>query len=115
MRRMMSVFVAIGLAGCSSKPSAPLPVMAPAVPLPIMAIDQAFEHDFGTTKKESETYTWKVANKGKADLVIWLKQSPGCGCTVPSIKQDKPMVIQPGKSDEISMTWTVQQPKPIHQ
>ena len=59
----------------------------------------SLEHSFGTVKPGTPlTYTFKVANKGDANLEI-LNVAPSCGCTTSNF--DK--VVAPGKSGGITL------------
>ena len=64
------------------------------------------EHDFGNVVVgEDYTFKFTVKNTGQSPLLIEDAKA-SCGCTVPD-KPDGP--IQPGKSDEIVVTYS---PKP---
>ena len=60
----------------------------------------SFEHEFGKVKAGNPlVYTFKVENKGNADLTIE-DVKPSCGCT----KGDYDKLIKPGKSGKITLT-----------
>lgn len=60
------------------------------------------DYDFGTVKEGDVVEgVFKVANKGKTDLVI-TDASASCGCTVPEWPKD---AIKPGDSAEIKFSF----------
>lgn len=65
---------------------------------PALAI-ASLEHSFGTVKPGTPlNYTFKVANKGDANLEI-VNVAPSCGCTTSNF--DK--VVEPGKTGGITL------------
>lgn len=73
-------------------------VAATTAAKPILAIE-SLEHSFGTVKPGTPlTFTFKVVNKGDANLEI-TNVAPSCGCT--TSKFDK--VVAPGKSGGITL------------
>ena len=73
-------------------------VAATTAAKPILAIE-SLEHSFGTVKPGTPlTFTFKVVNKGDANLEI-TNVAPSCGCTTSNF--DK--VVAPGKSGGITL------------
>ena len=68
---------------------------------PIIEFDKS-EFDFGTINEgDVVDGTFKVANKGKTDLVI-TNATASCGCTVPEWPKE---AIKPGDSAEIKFSF----------
>ena len=60
------------------------------------------DYDFGTVKEGDEVEgTFKIANKGKIDLII-TDAKASCGCTVPEWPKE---AIKPGDSAEIKFSF----------
>jgi Protein of unknown function (DUF1573) len=91
-----------------------VPVVAPEAvtgPQPKIQVEGDMTYDFGKMAKRDEaTHAWVVKNVGEAPLEIWQEGETTCSCTVakPGLDADKKpikMVIPPGGSDNISLSW----------
>lgn len=116
MKKLVYIFAATGLLACGesgqstdgefkSKLEQEVALDSEEMGLTTLRFDK-MEHDFGDARiGQDYTYKFKVTNTGKKPLIIEDAKA-SCGCTVPD-KPENP--IQPGKSDEIVVTFT---PKP---
>jgi hypothetical protein len=91
-----------------------VPVVAPAAvtgPQPKIQVEGDMTYDFGKMAKRDEaSHAWVVKNVGESPLEIWQEGETTCSCTVakPGLDADKKpikMVIPPGGSDNISLSW----------
>jgi hypothetical protein len=93
------VLAAAGAQAGDDATQAPASAVAKPGPSPKVEI-AALEHEFGKVKPGTPlTYTFKIQNKGNADLAIE-DVKPSCGCT----KGDFDKLIKPGKSGKITLT-----------
>src|SRR5271166_2777000 len=74
-------------------------------PQPLAEVDGSQTHEFGPmSTQKTGTHKWTLANKGQADLDIWLAGST-CMCTIAKMKQGEKATIKPGESTEIEVEW----------
>jgi hypothetical protein len=88
-----------------------VPVVEVTGPQPKIVLEGDLEYDFGKMAKyEKATHGWVVKNEGEVPLEIRQYGQTTCSCTVakPGLDEKKnpvPMVIPPGGSDTIELSW----------